>query len=241
MTISIELNRGMVAVVDDQDFDMVRKYKWHAHVHSSGHVYARTNIPCGKNGKRQKGLLMHRLILGINDPSVKCDHRDGDGLNNTRENIRTCSVSQNGMNKGAQRNSSTGVKGVSPCGKRFAATIRVNGKQKHLGCFDTVARAKAAYDIAALRHHKEFANTSSVKPEKGIPIATRRNHTNAFSFYGAHKSGQAWAKILGISTSSVYRRLEKFGSIELVIKHSDAALFKRMVQESTGIPVSVEG
>jgi hypothetical protein len=242
MTVSIELNRGLVAVIDDHDFDLIKKYTWHSHVHKSGHFYARTNFPVGKDGKRQKGVLMHRLIMGLTDPRIKCDHGDGDGRNNTRLNLRTCSTSQNGMNKGAQRNSLTGVKGVSPHGKnRFAATINIAGKQKHLGLFKTVEEAKDAYEKAAISHHGEFANCSGVKGTANAPPPDRKKYKGMLVFKGINKSGAEWAKDLGVSTSEIYRRLEKHGSIDDVIRNSNATAFNWAVQEATGIPTFAEG
>lgn len=239
--IKIQLNRGLYAIIDEEDHHLVCRYSWHSHIHKSGHIYARTNITSDKGGKRQERFLMHRLILGLTDPRVKVDHRNGDGLDNTRMNLRKCSVSQNGMNRGAQRNSSTGVKGVSPCGKGFAATITIGGKQKHLGVFETVESAREAHDKAALVHHGVFANLSGTKAEVSIPTPQRRSYRDKLVFNGTVKSGAEWAVILGISTSAIYRRLEKHGSIEAVIKNSDSEQFKRMVEEATGIPTTVEG
>ena len=241
MTVSIKLNRGLVAIIDEQDAPIIKMYNWHSHVHKSGHIYARTNIPSGEKRKRKKGILMHRLIMGLSDPKIKCDHRDGDGLNNTRENLRICTVAQNAMNRGAQRNSSTGVKGVSPCGRKFAATITINGKQKHLGCFCTIEEAKEVRDNAAMKNHGEFANTSGPKLPANIPAPARKKYKGRLLFNGKDKSASGWAAYLGISTSAIYRRLEKHGSISEVIRNSNAEIFKRMVQESTGIPTFVEG
>lgn len=239
MTVAIELNRGLVAIIDDQDLPIIKRYTWHSHVHASGHIYARTNVPSGETGKRQKGLLMHRLIMGISDPKIKCDHIDGNGLNNTRGNMRICSVAQNGMNRGAQRNSFTGVKGVSPCGKKFAATIRINGKQKHLGCFCTIEEAKEVYDRAAMENHGEFYNTLGPKQIAKIPTPVRKKYKGQLNFSGENKSVEGWALFFGISASAMYRRLKKYGSIDEVVRNSDADLFKRMVQEATGITTFV--
>ena len=66
-------------------------------------------------------------------------------------------------------------------------------------------------------------------------------HGKKLTFCGVTKSGSGWARELGISISAIHRRLEKHGSIEEVIRNSNAEIFKRMVQEATGIPTFVEG
>lgn len=86
------------------------------------------------------------------------DHKDGDGLNNRRSNLRPCTYSQNGANRGPQKNSSTGVKGVFPhrdTGK-FRSCIMVEGKSRHLGIFATIEDAALAYRTAAEEAFGEF-------------------------------------------------------------------------------------
>jgi hypothetical protein len=102
---------------------------------------------------------MHRQILGLTDPAVQADHVDLDGLNNRRYNLRPCSKAENMRNRGAQRNNKSGFKGVRwhTRDRRWVAKITVDGKQKHLGYFDTPDAAHAAYAAAAAEHHGEFA------------------------------------------------------------------------------------
>lgn len=164
MAIEIPLTRGMVAIIDDEDFEIVSWYKWHAKT-DGWNWYAHTNVR-REDGSRTM-IRMHRLILGLTDPKVEVDHIDGNGLNNTRSNLRACNRRENMRNTRAYANNKSGLKGVhwrEDCGK-WRACIRVNGKLKNLGCHDTKEAAYEAYCKAAIDLHGEFANTGTISQE----------------------------------------------------------------------------
>lgn len=96
---------------------------------------------------------------------METDHVDGDKLNNQRSNLRICNGSQNQMNRGIQKSSTTGFKGVSPLRNQFRAQIYVNGRQYYLGSFETKALASAAYKEAVLKYHGEFARALPPKSQ----------------------------------------------------------------------------
>jgi hypothetical protein len=92
-------------------------------------------------------------------PENVVDHRDHDGLNNRWTNLRAADRPQNAANAGALRSNKLGLRGVclhKPSG-RYRATIRANGKQRHLGHFKTAEEARAAYIAAAIEIYGEFA------------------------------------------------------------------------------------
>jgi len=94
---------------------------------------------------------MHRFILGITDPAVQVDHRDGDGLHNWRRNLRRSTKTENVRSQGLSSKSTSGYKGVSldkPTG-RWEAEISVNGKSLYLGMYVNIKDAAFAYDRAA--------------------------------------------------------------------------------------------
>jgi hypothetical protein len=98
---SIPLTQGKIAIVDDEDYDWLCQYKWHAIFHDKW--YAATG---------KKHILMHRILLGITDKTIWGDHKDGDGLNNVRKNIRVTTPLQNGQNKKKFRTNKSGYRGV---------------------------------------------------------------------------------------------------------------------------------
>ena len=155
----ISLTQNKVALVDDEDFEWLNQFKWYACW--SGWVwYAIRKSPI-LDGKRIT-ILMHREIM--NAPNgVPVDHRNSNGLDNRRENVRLCTNQQNMHNrKKANRNNKLGIKGV--CWhrntKKFRSQINLNGKKIHLGLFNVLGDADSAYRKAEEKYFGEFARRS---------------------------------------------------------------------------------
>lgn len=153
----IPLTWGKWAIVDHADYDSLMGGLWCAYL--SGRVwYAMRNIGPAKSRVRQR---MHRIIRP--DIEGEIDHRDGDGLNNRRENLRPATHVENSLNRCAQRNNSCGgLKGVSFHKSRgkYRASIGYMGKTKHLGYFADAEAAATAYKLAALQIHGAFARSA---------------------------------------------------------------------------------
>lgn len=151
----IPLTQGYSAVVDAADYTWLSAWKWHAHI-TKRRVYAKRSETV--NGKRVT-TLMHRQILNVS-PEIQIDHKDGDGLNNRRSNLRPASNQQNCHNaRGYQGKGSSKYKGVSwdKNRRKWGAYIRVGGKVRNLGRFDSEMEAARVYDAAASAHFGEFA------------------------------------------------------------------------------------
>jgi HNH endonuclease len=134
----IELTKGKYAIVDNEDYWYLSKFKWCAVKHNK-HWYAARAI--GPKGK-QKIIFMHRWILNA-PPDLQVDHKNGDGLDNRKNNLRLATHSQNGCNREWPLNNRSGFKGVHWCNrdKVFVARIRYKGVRYHVGTFDTAERA----------------------------------------------------------------------------------------------------
>lgn len=149
----IQLTKGYVTIVDDEDFKWLSKFKWCATVNKSGSVRAYRGT---KSNKKCTGFLMHRVIMNA-PPEKQVDHINGNPLDNRRCNLRLCTGVENARNKGKKRNNTTGYCGVFTKRKKFRAQVNINKKTISLGVFDTPEEAARAYDAAVVNLHGEFA------------------------------------------------------------------------------------
>ncbi len=154
-TVDVPLTQGKVALVDSDCVDLVAGVKWRAVKYANSYYAHRT---VRKNGDRWS-QYMHRLIMGVDDPKIIVDHINGNGLDNRRENLRTCSKAENQWNQFTIRSGTSRFKGVwwHKGQRKWKAAIRVNGRRKHLGTFESEIEAALAYDQAAIKMFGEFA------------------------------------------------------------------------------------
>lgn len=156
--ICILLTKGQYAIIDNDDWDAVSKYKWQVNEYRPGkfRAYARESRKLG-----HKMFYMHRFILGVEDGSVHVDHIDGNPLNNTRTNLRTTDNAHNRYNSPKPSTNTSGYKGVSfsKVANKWHAYISFEKQRLHLGLFVTKEEAHEAYCAAAATYHGEFANT----------------------------------------------------------------------------------
>lgn len=150
----ITLTKGYEAVIDVCDAPLVGQYNWNANV-DGGTVYAQRGAYA--DGV-QKTTRMHRVLMGEPE-GMEVDHRDGNGLNNRRSNLRIATKAQNQQNKGMAKRNSSGFKGVSWAKRerKWQAQIRLNNKNYTIGRYRTPEDAHAAYCEASTRLHGEFA------------------------------------------------------------------------------------
>lgn len=158
--IEIPLTQGQIALIDDEDFELVSRYKWFAHWHRSANAfYAETYIR--EFHDKRKLIGMHRLIFGIKQ-NIFIDHINCNSLDNRKINLRMANMSQNQCNRSKTKSNKSGYKGVSyrKDNGKWRAEIESNGVRKNLGSFHTPEEAYNAYCDAALRLHGEFARIS---------------------------------------------------------------------------------
>jgi len=149
------LNSDKSALVDDCDYERISAVGWR--FHALGYAT--------KGGPRQgQRLYMHRVVIGA--VKGECvDHIDFNKLNNTRENLRICSPSENVRHKHAQRGKKfTKFKGIywRPKRKSWEASIFFNGTSHYLGHFSEEKEAAEAYNRAAILHYKDFAHLNKL-------------------------------------------------------------------------------
>ena len=153
----IPLTQGKVALIDDEDFELIYPYSWVA-CKTDKKWYARARVPNSLNtGKTGKLISMHRFLMKAGK-GEEVDHKDGNGLNNTRDNIRKSTSSQNKWNS-KDRGSNSGFKGVyfDKPRKRYQAYITKFRKRTLLGRYLNAKDAALAYDRAAVREFGQFS------------------------------------------------------------------------------------
>ena len=158
-TIRLELTQGEYALFDLVDLPLVAPHRWCA-AWFRRNIYAITQMRDERG--RQRSVRMHRLIIGVADPEVLVDHRNLDGLDNHRDNLRVATRAENGWNCPRPLRNKSGFKGVTrdPKSSRYSAEIKVNGVTLRLGRYTCPVEAARAYDEAARRHHGAFARTN---------------------------------------------------------------------------------
>ena len=151
----IYTNKNEEILVDDEDYDFLSQWTWR--IVARGYAGRTSYVKSTKS--RVSIEYMHRRILGLERGVRLCvDHINGNRLDNRRENLRICTNSQNGFNRGTTVQNKSGYKGVIQEKKtgKWRAAIRANGKVKHLGTFDDPASAHAAYCKAGEELHGPF-------------------------------------------------------------------------------------
>jgi len=154
----IPLTQGKFALVDDKDYDWLSRWKWHyvKAYYSKRELGYAVRHPEMKNGKRDTVILMHREI--VNTPKeMETDHKNGNGLDNRRSNLRMCTRSQNLANQHSIIGSSK-YKGVAwhKRDKKWMSYIMKDKQTHYLGYFTDEKDAARSYNKAAIEMFGEF-------------------------------------------------------------------------------------
>jgi hypothetical protein len=132
-------------IVDAEDYSKVGDIRWQA-IHRGGIFHVQSTA--------DHNIYIHRVIL----PGVALvDHRDGDGLNNRKSNLRGSTKAQNAQNSKVKSRKFKGVSAKPNTAGKYVARIKAQGADKHLGCFNSPREAAQAYNNAAILHFGEFA------------------------------------------------------------------------------------
>jgi len=140
-----------VVLVDNDDYEKVKNYKWYKAVRGdivmwqSGHI-----------------IKLHRVILGLSKTDPRVDHKNRNPLDNRKENLRLCNARQNSANSLMSKTNTSGYKGVSwsKDHRKWVARIRDNGIYKCLGYFEHPLDAAKAYDKRAKEVYGEFYHST---------------------------------------------------------------------------------
>lgn len=137
-------------------FDLLSGYKWYV---LDGYAVRKEKI-----GGKEAIVSMHHIVSGRPKSGYISDHINGNRLDNRRENLRFCTLSQNSMNRGMRNDNKSGYKGVSYYRNngKWRACIRINGKTKHLGYFPSIESAAVAYNLGAKKFFGEYSKINEI-------------------------------------------------------------------------------
>jgi hypothetical protein len=147
-------------LIDDEDWPKIKNYNWCVQTRhrKDGAVILLAVIATKCVNVKTKSFYLHRLLV----EGRMIDHKNGNVLDNRKLNLRVCNYSTNRQNASPNCTAIQGLKGVrkfkTKSGKiKYFAQIKINGKRKSLGNFDTKEEAAIAYNILAEKHFGEFA------------------------------------------------------------------------------------
>jgi len=146
----IKFPHHKIVLIDDEDLHYFKHQKWT--------VMKSNYLECSVGSVR---ILFHRLIMNAPEGS-DIDHINHNILDNRKCNLRICSTQQNLQNSHKRKDNTSRYKGVCKSGKKWSATIQINGKRKNLGTFESPKFAAIAYNLAAKKYFKEFAYLNKI-------------------------------------------------------------------------------
>lgn len=152
----IFLSQNKFSFVDDEDYIWLNQWKWCATANNHGIYYA---VRCIGNNKF---VRMHRLIMQATERQ-EIDHRNGNGLDNQKDNLRFCTHSQNMFNM-KPRSGTSSYKGVywDKTNKKWRVQITVGGKARTFGRHTNEIDAARIYNGMAKKYFGEFARLNNV-------------------------------------------------------------------------------
>lgn len=214
---------GRFAIVDDDDYEILKDYKWYVGTHG----YAQR---CKYKNGRTEAILMHRVILNARDGEL-VDHINGNKLDNRKENLRIANQAQNMRNCGIRATNTSGYKGVRfhKASKKWKAEITKDYKNYHIGMFDTPEEAARAYDAKAVELFGEFAKLNFPgEPLIKIPKKiVRSDNTSGYRGVTWNKRRRKW-------DVRVYKDGKTFYSGYFDCKHEAAKMYNEKALEAFG-------
>ena len=152
----IELSDGSLTKVDNSDYEYLNRWKWN----NVGGYAVRQVYPSGLKGSAYR-VLMHRVVTACPD-KLLVDHINHDTLDNTSENLRFATKSQNQWNRLIAKNNTSGYTGINwdKVNKKWRVAVKANYKYKNIGRFEKLEDAVAARDKALRELHGDFARVS---------------------------------------------------------------------------------
>jgi len=148
----IPLTKGKFAIVDDEDFEYLNRWKWH--INTKGYAVRKVYIGSGHKNRVGKNFYIHTLVNKTPD-NMQTDHINRNKLDNRKVNLRTVDNQKNHFNMPLFKNNKSGYAGVCWFKRdgNWHAQITLNYKKIHLGYFNNLVDAVAARKDAERKYH----------------------------------------------------------------------------------------
>lgn len=160
-------DKKLFTKIDDEDCNKILNFKLHLKKNNKNTFYVAAS---GNVNGKYRVISLHRLLLNLSDPRILVDHKDHDGLNNQKSNLRLCNCSLNNANTVKIKNisgksTSSKFKGVSyyKQTKRWESNIYFKNKKHHIGFFNSEIIAAIAYNKKAIELFGEFAYLNKIE------------------------------------------------------------------------------
>lgn len=149
-------NSKLFAIIDEDDYLLIAAYDWWLRKDEFRN-YVQTKI--GRDS-----ICIHQLILPAKQGFI-IDHKDHNGLNNQRNNLRYATQEQNSFNRRMRLDNSSGYKGVSwaETSKKWRVQLQAGGTKRNGGLHNTKEEAALAYNKLAIRYFGEYATLNILK------------------------------------------------------------------------------
>ena len=160
LKIHSEKKGDFIITYDDDDHALVSMYNWYVSKHHNCWYAVNRDE---KNGVKTS-IYMHRLIMNA-PKGIPVDHRDNNGLNNCKSNLRLATFAQNNTNRDKRKDNKSGFKGVSWCKMRgsYVANISYKKKKIHIGHSESKIEAAMMYNQKAIELYGEFAKINIIQ------------------------------------------------------------------------------
>lgn len=161
MTVEIKLTRGFVAIIDKEDYESVRQFKWRVTEAYNDTFYATTWMRIKGKGRH---VYLHRFLMQ-SPKNKKVSFNNGNSLDCRRENLSILTNSERQLKSRLGKNNSTGYRGVSfnKAAGKYKAYIKKDKKLLYLGLFETAEEAAQTYNEKAKRLFGKFARLNEIK------------------------------------------------------------------------------
>ena len=201
----IQLQGGAVAMVDDEDFERLNRFRWRVKRGKHDRYPYALRKRLANEPKCPYHIRMHRAVLGLvwNLPlGLTVDHVNRNGLDNRKENLRVVTDRVNAGNRHDASRHGTGVRLVPSPARPYEARAWDGGKYRLVGRFPTAQEARSArqHFLEANGLAMPVSSERDSKPQEILQGAPFRHRKTSFLRPGEERRGDARGEERGATT-----------------------------------------